>query len=88
MNSEAILFGKNLRKVRKSRNLTLEKFAEISYISAASISNFERGAFSPTMEEMIMLANSLGVNLKDLYPFYTPDSSNNDNNDIQQPVSN
>jgi len=52
-------FGKALKQVRKSKNLTQEDFAELS--SRSYMSDMERGLNSVTLTKLVSLANHMGV---------------------------
>ncbi|MEE4129127.1 helix-turn-helix domain-containing protein [Pseudomonas viridiflava] len=54
-----IAFGKALKQVRISRNLTQEDFSNVS--SRTYLSTLERGLKSPTLEKIDQIAGALGV---------------------------
>ncbi|WP_042704896.1 MULTISPECIES: helix-turn-helix domain-containing protein [unclassified Pseudomonas] len=54
-----IAFGLALKKVRSSRSLTQEDFANVS--SRTYLSTLERGLKSPTLEKVDQLAGALDV---------------------------
>ena len=47
-----VLLGKKIQEIRKSKNLTQEKMAELLGIETSSLSNIERGKYYPTAEEV------------------------------------
>ena len=51
----------NLRKFRDLRGLTQAQMSARSGVGAASISHFETGQRTPTLETLIKLANALNV---------------------------
>lgn len=53
----------NLRKFRKLRGLTQVQMGARSGLRAASISHFETGQRTPTLETLIKLADALDVNV-------------------------
>jgi len=55
------LFGKNVRKFRKLRNLTQKQLADLIDTDERSISNIERGIHAPTFTRIVDLAFRLNV---------------------------
>ncbi len=53
--------GKNIRKFRVAKKLTIEKFAELANLSPNYISMIERGERTPSLETFIDIVNALGV---------------------------
>ena len=62
-------FGAKLAYVRKSRKLSQMKLAEIVDMNFNYIGQIERGEANVTIKTMIVLANALGVELKELFDF-------------------
>ena len=62
-------FGAKLAYVRKSKKLSQMKLAEIVDMNFNYIGQIERGEANVTMKTMIILANALDVELKDLFDF-------------------
>jgi transcriptional regulator with XRE-family HTH domain len=60
------LVGQNVRRIRRKRGLTQEKFAEISGFSQQYISGLESGRRNPTVVTVYELATALGVSHTDL----------------------
>jgi transcriptional regulator with XRE-family HTH domain len=60
------LLGRNVLRVRKSKNLTQEKLAEISGFSQQYISGLEKGQRNPTVVTVYELSLALGVNYIEL----------------------
>jgi transcriptional regulator with XRE-family HTH domain len=60
------LVGRNLLRIRKSKNVTQEKLAEISGFSQQYISGLEQGQRNPTVVTVYELSLALGVNYIDL----------------------
>lgn len=63
------LLGKRIRELRKAKNLTQEKLAELVGIGPANISYIETGRFSPSVETLTKLSEALGVYTYELYMF-------------------
>jgi len=53
--------GKNLRRLRKDRGLSLDKVAEITGVSKAMLGQIERGESNPTVSTLWKIANGLHV---------------------------
>ncbi|MFD0963237.1 helix-turn-helix domain-containing protein [Pseudofulvibacter geojedonensis] len=64
-----ILFGENLRKVRKSKKMTMEKLAEKADMEYSQISRIEKGQINTSISTVKLLADALGVDAKDLFDF-------------------
>jgi transcriptional regulator with XRE-family HTH domain len=62
-------FGKNLAKLRKSKNMTQEDLADVADINLAQIGKIEAGLINTTLNTLHLLAKGLGVTLKDLMDF-------------------
>ena len=64
-----VLLGKKIQEVRKSKNLTQEKMAELLGIETSSLSNIERGKYYPTAENLAKIADILDIEPFKLYVF-------------------
>ena len=64
-------FGKRVQTLRKRQGLTQEKLAQQIGKSADTISNIERGFSSTRIETAVMIADTLGTTLSDLFDFQT-----------------
>lgn len=60
------LVGRNLRRLRTERDLTQERFAELSGFAQQYLSDLERGKRNPTVVTLYELAQALGVSPVDL----------------------
>lgn len=56
-----------LREILKERSLTLKAFSEISGISQPNLSNYINGKVSPTLDMLNRIADSLGIQLTELF---------------------
>jgi transcriptional regulator with XRE-family HTH domain len=65
-------FGKKLRSIRKSREMTQEQFAEFLDISIDFLSLVERGVNAPSFESIEAFSITLGMPVKDFFDF-SPD---------------
>ncbi|MGH7964882.1 MAG: helix-turn-helix domain-containing protein [Candidatus Binatia bacterium] len=63
------LFGRRVRSLRKLRDLTQEKLAEATSLSAEYVSKVERGLTSPSFEVIAKLAEALQVDPSMLFDF-------------------
>ena len=60
------LVGRNVRRVRLSKGLTQEQFADRSGFSQQYLSDLERGRRNPTVITLYELAQAVGVSHVDL----------------------
>lgn len=63
------LFGENVVKLRKLRNLTQEELSFRCGIHRAYMGIIERGEKSVTLDTVAKVAAGLGVEIKDLFNF-------------------
>jgi transcriptional regulator with XRE-family HTH domain len=64
-----IKFGRRLRELREARALTQAQVASSILKSVETISNFERGKTLPGLRTAAHLADTLGVDMKELFAF-------------------
>ncbi len=62
-------FAKNLRKIRKSRNLTQEKLAELAGVDFRYISFLENAKSFPSGDLIEKLAAALNIDCSDFFKF-------------------
>jgi transcriptional regulator with XRE-family HTH domain len=55
--------GKNLRRLRRQRGLSLDRLAEVSGVSRAMLSHVELGQSAPTIITLDKIARGLGVSI-------------------------
>ena len=60
-------FGRNVRSARKQQGIGLRPLALMSGMDYAEISKIENGKANPTLRTMIKLAESLDVDLGELF---------------------
>ena len=63
------LFGKNLRKFRRRKDLTQEKLAEVLGVSVEFVSNMERGVNAPSFETIEKITNAFDLSAAQLFDF-------------------
>ena len=68
---EAQLFGRRLRELRQSRDLTQEALAEAADLSGNYISDLELGLKVPSLTIIVRLAQSLDIAASDLLTAFT-----------------
>ncbi len=61
------LIGVRLKRLRQGRKLSQEALAEKVGISPKYVSSIERGKENPTLDIMIKLAHTLGVEMEELF---------------------
>lgn len=64
-----LLFGKRLRQLRLSKNISMEKLAELSSFEYSQISRIELGQINTSLDTVFKLAKALDVNPKELFDF-------------------
>lgn len=57
------LFGQNLKKLRKSKDLTQEQLGEQLNLSRNQINNYENAMFEPSMETLLQISSFFNVSL-------------------------
>lgn len=63
---EEVSFGQFLKSIRKSKNLSIVKLAEMSGVSNPYISQIENNKFTPSMDVLSKLAKSLNLDMIEL----------------------
>jgi transcriptional regulator with XRE-family HTH domain len=67
MSNEKTTIAKNIKKLRKQRDLSQDRLSKLADISHNTIIKIESGAIqSPTMDTAQKIAKALGVSLDDL----------------------
>lgn len=61
------LFGKKIRAIRRGRDMTQEKLAELSGLSLQYIGEIERGARNPSLTTVESLAAAFAIPLAELF---------------------
>ncbi len=64
-----ILFGKNLKQIRLSKNLTQELLAFNADIAISQIGRLERGEINATISTLLALSKALQIHYKELLEF-------------------
>jgi Zn-dependent peptidase ImmA (M78 family) len=62
--------GKNLKRIRLLKNLSLEKAGNLLNMSAPAVSKYEKGQIIPSSEKLIEFANAYSVKVLDLLKSY------------------
>jgi len=70
------LFGKRVRAIRKSKNLTQEKLSEMTDMDPQHFCKMENGTHFPSPKNLVKIANALNVEIKELFTF-TADKDEN-----------
>lgn len=61
--------GKRIKELRKQAGMTQEQLANQAHIDPQHMSRLERGMYFPSLETLELIAQNLGVLLKDLFVF-------------------
>lgn len=69
MDDYQLVFGANIKKLRKQRGFTQGQLAERSGLSERYVSEVERGVANPRLMSLKDLANGLDVSVPDLFIF-------------------
>ena len=69
-----VLFSTRLKELRKEVGLTQKQLGEMVGVTKVSICCYENGTRTPTLDTLIDLANSLGVDLAYLLGVDCPDA--------------
>lgn len=69
MTSLRLHFGKRLRKLRRRKDLTQERLAEVLDVSVEFISNMERGINAPSFETLEKLSGALDLPVSEFFTF-------------------
>ena len=59
-------FGKNLRKIRNEKGITLTRLASEIYVDRITLGLYEQGKRIPSLENAIILSNYFGVSIREL----------------------
>lgn len=62
-------FGAHVKRLRKQKGYSQDKFAEIAELSQAYLSSVERGIANPRLDTLKKIASGLGLALPDLFIF-------------------
>lgn len=62
-------FGKNLRRLRNSKGLSMEQFAFDSNMEYRHLGRIERGEINTTISTVLVLAKALDVEVSELFKF-------------------
>ena len=62
-------FGKNLRRIRKSKKVSMEKLAYDSGMDYSQVSRVEKGQINTSISTVKVFADSLGVDVHILFQF-------------------
>lgn len=66
--SQRIAFGARLRELRSGRGWSQEEFAHRAHLDRTYVSGVERGVRNPTLDVITRLADTLEVEVADLFP--------------------
>ena len=61
-----IKFGKHLKKLRESKNLSQQELANLCDIEHSQISRIELGKINTTISTLFLIASKLGVDITEL----------------------
>ncbi|EGQ8249292.1 MULTISPECIES: helix-turn-helix domain-containing protein [Vibrio harveyi group] len=64
----AVVVGKRIAKMRKSKGLSQDKLALLAEIDRSYVGRIERGEVNITLEKLYELAETLGCDVRELLP--------------------
>ncbi|EJL6924990.1 helix-turn-helix transcriptional regulator [Vibrio alginolyticus] len=67
-NKLAVLVGKRIAKMRKSKGLTQDKLALFAEIDRSYVGRIERGEVNLTVEKLYEIAETLDCDVRELLP--------------------
>mgnify|MGYP000106903782 CR=1 FL=1 len=71
----AKIFGSNIKRLRKNRNLSQEKFAEVIGVQTKSVVNFETGRNIPNSSNIQKICNRLEIPPTELFMVFAEDAT-------------
>lgn len=74
MDEANLYLGKRVKYLRRLKNLTQAQLAEKIDLSVNYVSQIETGIASPSFKTLLLLAQGLDVELKELFDFGQPTS--------------
>ena len=66
MKSEQIKLGKNLKRIRKQKNVSQGDIARALKVGRSFITNIENGKTNPTLATIAKIAKAVGVSISEL----------------------
>ena len=72
MPTYSLLFGGHLRSLRLNEGLTQEEVAHRAGIHVTYLSGIERGRRNPSLRNICLIAEALGVPVQELFSFDQP----------------
>jgi len=69
-----LILAENIKMIRKRKDLSLEKVAELTGVSKTMIGQIERGESTPTITTIWKIANGLKVSFSTLIDYPKPDT--------------
>ncbi len=73
--TEALVFGRRLKELRKRRGLAQKELASAIRVHPLQISKYETGAYFPTVGKVIEIARFLQVGMSELFGEIGPDET-------------
>ena len=70
-----LTFGKTIRKIRLSKNISQEKFADLCNLHRTYISDIELGKRNVSLENIGKMASALDMNISELFQEAESDAS-------------
>jgi transcriptional regulator with XRE-family HTH domain len=65
--SLTVIVGRNLRRIRKEKGISIERLSLLSSVNKNYISDLERGDRNPTISVLDRIAYALKIDIKELF---------------------
>jgi transcriptional regulator with XRE-family HTH domain len=72
---ESLDLGNQLRKLRKSRSLTLQELSDLTGLSKPNLSQIENNIVTPPISTLLKISSALGVQIGHFFQHATQDSN-------------
>lgn len=78
------MIGKNIRQIRKSKNMSINKLSKISGVSLGFLSDIENGKTNPSLDTLEKIAIGLQVEMKDFFEHNSSQINKEDSKEQQK----
>lgn len=73
------MLGDKIKQIRKDKNISQKKFAEILEIPVSTLANYENNHRQPNIETLYKISNALSVSPVELFPNASDNNTNTEN---------
>ncbi|MEN8078222.1 helix-turn-helix transcriptional regulator [Clostridioides difficile] len=75
------MLGDKIKQIRKDKNISQKKFAEILEIPVSTLANYENNHRQPNIETLYKISSALNISPVDLFPRVSDNDTNIENDD-------